>query len=288
MLLTIGQLASYCGVTVRAVRHYHRIGLLPEPARDASGYRRYGADTVVDLIRIKVLADGGVPLARISELLTAGAGEFAATLDGIDQALELQIRQLEHRRRQLAGLLAGDRLALPAEVAEMLGELRALGVSERGVRVERDGWILLEAFCPELVLEWTRQKRAALEDDEFRRIYLACDAAWDWDSSDPRLDDLADWMADWAANRRAAVVGTERRPEDAYAQSAGGRAGRADPGLPDIEAVAELMATQIAAASPAWRRLDEMSRSRLSAETVPHSRSTANSTGRAGSKPTRS
>ena len=29
-MLTIGQLASYAGVTVRAVRHYHQIGLLPE------------------------------------------------------------------------------------------------------------------------------------------------------------------------------------------------------------------------------------------------------------------
>jgi MerR family regulatory protein len=40
-MLTIGQLAAYAGVTVRAVRHDHHIGLLPEPERDASGYRRY-------------------------------------------------------------------------------------------------------------------------------------------------------------------------------------------------------------------------------------------------------
>src|SRR5438876_421698 len=33
-MLTIGQLAAYAGVTVRAVRHYHQIGLLPEPQRD--------------------------------------------------------------------------------------------------------------------------------------------------------------------------------------------------------------------------------------------------------------
>ena len=42
-MLTIGELASYAGVTVRAVRHYHAKGLLPEPERDHSGYRRYGA-----------------------------------------------------------------------------------------------------------------------------------------------------------------------------------------------------------------------------------------------------
>ena len=40
-------------MTVRAVRHYHQRVLLAEPARDSSGYRRYDADAVVDLIRIK-------------------------------------------------------------------------------------------------------------------------------------------------------------------------------------------------------------------------------------------
>jgi hypothetical protein len=39
-MLTIGQLAAYTGVTVRAIRHYHQRGLLAEPGRDASGYRR--------------------------------------------------------------------------------------------------------------------------------------------------------------------------------------------------------------------------------------------------------
>ena len=50
-LLTISQLASYAGVTVRAVRHYHARGLLPEPKRDSSGYRRYQAQAAIDLIR---------------------------------------------------------------------------------------------------------------------------------------------------------------------------------------------------------------------------------------------
>ena len=48
-MLTIGRLASYAGVTIRAVRHYHQIGLLSEPERDASGYRTYDAVAVVML-----------------------------------------------------------------------------------------------------------------------------------------------------------------------------------------------------------------------------------------------
>lgn len=39
-MITIGQLAAYAGVTIKAVRHYHQRGLLAEPPRDASGYRR--------------------------------------------------------------------------------------------------------------------------------------------------------------------------------------------------------------------------------------------------------
>ena len=58
-MLTIGQLASYAGVTVRAVRHYHAKGLLPEPERDRSGYRRYDAHAVVELIKVRTLTAAG-------------------------------------------------------------------------------------------------------------------------------------------------------------------------------------------------------------------------------------
>ncbi len=86
-MLTIGQLASYAGVTVRAVRHYHAKGLLPEPARDHSGYRRYGAAAVVELVRVRTLADAGVPLARVRELLAAGEPDFAVAVADIDRRL---------------------------------------------------------------------------------------------------------------------------------------------------------------------------------------------------------
>ena len=86
-MLTIGQLAATAGVTVRTVRYYHQVGLLPEPERDASGYRRYGAQAAVDLVRIRTLADAGVPLARVDALLRARPAEFAAAIGDIDSAL---------------------------------------------------------------------------------------------------------------------------------------------------------------------------------------------------------
>src|SRR5256714_5762124 len=98
-MLTIGQLASYAGVTIRAVRHYHQIGLLLEPQRDASGYRTYDAVAVVRLIRIRTLAEAGVPLAPGRELLDPDPQTFAAATTEIDRPPRARIRAPpEHRR----------------------------------------------------------------------------------------------------------------------------------------------------------------------------------------------
>lgn len=94
-MLTISRLAAYAGVTVAAVRHYHRIGLLPEPERSGSGYRDYDAAVVVRLIRIRVLASAGVPLARVEDLLDADPDQFAAGVQDIDARLCADIRRLQ-------------------------------------------------------------------------------------------------------------------------------------------------------------------------------------------------
>jgi DNA-binding transcriptional MerR regulator len=241
-MLTIGQLAAYTGVTVRAIRHYHQRGLLPEPARDASGYRRYDGQAAVELIRIKTLAEAGVPLARIGELLGAGPGEFRAAITQIDEALEKKIREFTQHRRKIAELAGGERLFLPPEIVEMLDELRRMGVTERTVRLERDGWILVAALSPEVIPEWVGVKRAALDDPEFRRIYLLTDQALDWDPADPRVPELADAMAAWAA---------ASRPDTSPAETPAG-----------VAAVA-LLSSGITSFSPSWQRLNDLAQKRL-------------------------
>src|SRR3954447_7115974 len=109
-MLTISQLAAYAGVTVRTVRHYHAKGLLPEPERDHSGYRRYDAGAVVELIRIRTLAEAGVPLSRVRKLLQAGEEEFGAAVADIDQRLRAEIRQRQRHRERIARLAFGDSL----------------------------------------------------------------------------------------------------------------------------------------------------------------------------------
>ena len=194
-MLTISQLASYAGVTVRAVRHYHQVGLLPEPERDGSGYRRYGATDVVALIKIRTLADAGVPLSQVAELLDADEETFVAAIDEIDRRLRAEIRRLQTNRTQIARLASGDSLVLPPEVVGFLDGLRERGVSERMIDGERDGWILIAARWPDRIPEWIADKWRQMENPLLMRLYIALGDALDSDADDARLADAADALA---------------------------------------------------------------------------------------------
>jgi DNA-binding transcriptional MerR regulator len=237
-MLTISQLADHVGVTVRAVRHYHQRGLLAEPGRDASGYRRYGAQAVIDLIRIKTLTDAGVPLARVAELLDAEPERFSQAVAEIDAALAQRIRDLRRHRRSLADLAGGERLFLPAEVVDFLDRLRVLGVGARTVQMERDNWIMLSAHSPGQVPGWIAQKRADLADPLYQRLYLAYDQALDWDVDDPRLERLVEEMEPYLERQL---------PGGANAGSA----------------ATELVASHTNDYSPAWERLNRLAAKKI-------------------------
>jgi DNA-binding transcriptional MerR regulator len=242
-MITIGQLAGYAGVTIKAVRHYHKRGLLEEPSRDSSGYRRYSAKHAVDLIKIKTLAEAGVPLARIKELLAADPDRFATALAEIDSSLEKRAEELVHTRERIARLRSGDRLFVSADVADYMDRLRELGVSQRGLQMERDGWILMQSVSPKEAAIWMADKRDALNDPEFRAIYLETDEAFDWSPDDPRLYALADRSRRWMAGRS-------------------GKSKREEKPIPD-PTIVKLVATSASPLSPAWSRLTEITRDRM-------------------------
>jgi DNA-binding transcriptional MerR regulator len=195
-MLTIGQLASYAGVTIRAVRHYHQIGLLPEPARDASGYRAYDAAAVVRLIRIRTLGEAGVPLARVRHLLDADPATFAAATAEIDRQLRAQIRALQQHRRRIAQLGSGGSVALPDEVLDYLDRLRAIGASEAIIEPERDAWILMAARYPDALPAMMADKVAQLANPKIVRLYqLISQIAQNW-QDEQLLHETADLMSE--------------------------------------------------------------------------------------------
>jgi len=246
-VITIGQLAGYAGVTIKTVRHYHQRGLLAEPPRDASGYRRYTAQNAIDLLKIRTLAEAGVPLARIKRVLTAEPDEFAAAIAEIDHDLQRRAEELVRTRQRIAQLRGGDRLFVSADVADFLDRLHLLGVSRRTVDMERDLWILIQSVSPRQAAVWIADKRDAMDDPEFRAIYLDYDAAFDWSPDDSRLPDVADRTQRWLAKQQ---------------HLAKQHSGSEEPARSSPDPIVAELASTAAASSPAWDRVTEIGRHR--------------------------
>ncbi|MYX35018.1 MULTISPECIES: MerR family transcriptional regulator [unclassified Streptomyces] len=243
-MITIGQLAGYVGVSVKTVRVYHAKGLLPEPDRDVSGYRRYGADDVVALIRIRTLAEAGVPLARIRGLMTAGEEELRRALLDIDDRLTDRIRGLQATQARLRELASGEPTLLPAGVRAHLEALERWGFTARSVELQRDLWILVFATHPDRAAELFRDQSEMLSDPALRQLFLRYDHAYGLDPGDPRVEELARRIVEATLSRYGADT-----PPEADAAS----------GIP------ALVQGRINAASPAWRRLDSLIRAGLRA-----------------------
>lgn len=147
-------LAELCGVSVRTVRHYHAAALLPIPPI-VGGVRNYGLAHVARLTRIRWLADSGLTLAQVGDVLRGDEGsgsaesvdlQVVADLQSALTTLESRLVGLEHQRDRLSVLLAsvadgGSLTPLPAVVASFYAELDAAAADEttrRAVREERD------------------------------------------------------------------------------------------------------------------------------------------------------
>ena len=241
-MISIGQLARYVGVTTRTIRVYHAKGLLPEPDRDSSGYRRYTAQDAVELLKIRTLAEAGVPLAKIRALRAASTDDFRGALGQIDGDLTARIHALRATQRRLRELASGRTRLLPDEVEQHLQQLGELGFSARWVEMEGDLWILVFATHPDLALGLFRDQTQALTDPALRQIYLDYDGAYDLDARDPSLAAVAQRIVRATAQR----YGTGDLP---------GQATGSD--------IPQLIQGAVNALSPAWRRLDLLIRDAL-------------------------
>ena len=89
--LTIKELTEAVGgkVTPRMVRHYHQLGLLPQPKRSRGNYRLYDDADVKRLRRIVALKQQGFQLSHIQQLL-ATDGESSASSMAVMELLQQQ------------------------------------------------------------------------------------------------------------------------------------------------------------------------------------------------------
>jgi len=104
--MRISELARRTGVTVHALRHYERLGLLL-PARSASGYRDYPESMRREVVFIAMARRIGFSLPAIGELLPAyRAGRLSITrmTDALEEraaALGQEIARLQALRAQV-------------------------------------------------------------------------------------------------------------------------------------------------------------------------------------------
>ncbi|MFG3111275.1 MerR family transcriptional regulator [Streptomyces tendae] len=195
----IGDAAAFAGTTPRAIRHYHAIGLLPEPERGADDRRRYGYDDMIRLLWIRKMADVGIALEDIRTTFEPGT-DIEQSLARLEESLAAQAAVIERQRAAvrnwresgdprglLSPLVTGRVRHLPPNSLRR-SDLDTLLVTERifgplGAALQADRFIVL-ATHPEL--------RA--EDDRLTEAETALDDSVDPD--DPRVEEIAEqWCA---------------------------------------------------------------------------------------------
>ena len=140
----VGELASATGLTVRALHHYDRLGLLVPAERTTSGHRLYDEADVRRLYRIVALRQLGLRLDEIASVLDHGEPGIAETvrrhLGRVERDLEDQ-RRLRDRLIRIVETIEGSRepsvdqfieameaMTVLADVAEIA---RILGISRQ-------------------------------------------------------------------------------------------------------------------------------------------------------------
>lgn len=110
--MRIGELARATGVDVETIRYYEKSGLLPAPAREANGYRSYGAPHLERLAFIRHCRALDMPLAAIARLLDfaahpqADCGDINVLIDEQLARVRARLASMRALERQLSALRA--------------------------------------------------------------------------------------------------------------------------------------------------------------------------------------
>lgn len=104
--LTIGKLAKKANVTIDSIRFYERRGLLAEPIRTESNYRRYPLEAADRLRFIKKAQKLGFSLDEIQDLLALSHDPAASKADVKRKTAE-KIEDIKTRIQDLRRMLKG-------------------------------------------------------------------------------------------------------------------------------------------------------------------------------------
>ncbi|MET7277135.1 MerR family transcriptional regulator [Kribbella sp. NPDC005582] len=174
---TVSEVARLAGISVRTLRHYDAIGLLPPGHVAPNGYRYYGRAELLRLQRILLLRELDVPLQAIGRILAQQDDEITALRDHREQLVQ-------ERRRLDAVIGSVDRTLESLSGDDSVGDDEFFaGLSAGRSRLQLD---LTERFGPEVGASfeaavratdgWTREDYERM-GDEGRRLLLRLSAA---------------------------------------------------------------------------------------------------------------
>ncbi|MCW6009081.1 MerR family transcriptional regulator [Micromonospora sp. CPCC 205371] len=199
----IGELAERAGLSVKTVRYYSDLGLVPESSRTHAGHRRYDAESAARLDLVRTLRELGIDLATIRRVL-----DQETDLGGVAarhaSAIDAQIRVLRVRRAVLRALARSN--PSPQEVdrvnriARATAEERRRIISEfldsifEGVPANPELEARLRSVTPELPDEPSDEQIEAwlelselVSDPEFRSLLRGMSNAHGGGSADPAM-----------------------------------------------------------------------------------------------------
>ena len=108
-MLTRGKLATQTGCNIETIRYYEAIGLIPAPARTASGYRNYDDEHVRRLNfiqRAKSLGFSSEKIQGLLRLTDPGEAHTRADVKSLTEAhideIAVKIRDLQKIKRRLS------------------------------------------------------------------------------------------------------------------------------------------------------------------------------------------
>lgn len=116
-LVTIGEFSRLTHLSVKALRHYHKVGLLvPAEVDPWSGYRRYSTDQAPEAQLVRRLRELDMPVPEVRALLQAGPGGRQETLAQHLQRMESELERTRSVVGSLRALLEDPTVTLPIEL----------------------------------------------------------------------------------------------------------------------------------------------------------------------------
>lgn len=101
--MNIGEASKATGVSAKMIRYYEEIGLIPPPARTASGYRAYSESDLHRLSFVRSARDLGFSVKEIGELLSLWSDRSRQSAD-VKRIAQMHIGALEQKITELRGM----------------------------------------------------------------------------------------------------------------------------------------------------------------------------------------